>query len=95
MAGMREQTLLRGVPNISYCLLGSQVLQLDEDADEKTIKKQTRKLQFLCHPDRNRDNAELAKKAFEEIGAAKKALDDEDKVLPADHPFTLALGVDG
>eukprot|EP00041_Stephanoeca_diplocostata_P024997 m.644462 g.644462 ORF g.644462 m.644462 type:complete len:172 (+) comp22649_c0_seq5:104-619(+) len=57
-----------------------EVLLIDRDATEQEIKKQTRKLQFLVHPDKNRDNAEMAKQAFEEIGEAKKKLADEEKM---------------
>jgi hypothetical protein len=50
-----------------------------EDEPAK-INKQITKLMFLVHPDKNRDNLELATKAFEAVGTAKSMLADEDKM---------------
>lgn len=57
-----------------------EVLQLSTDAKEDEIKKQYRKLSFLVHPDKNRDDSERAQKAFEAVSNAHKLLLDEDKI---------------
>eukprot|EP00038_Savillea_parva_P022767 m.38581 g.38581 ORF g.38581 m.38581 type:complete len:271 (+) comp5676_c0_seq2:223-1035(+) len=57
-----------------------EVVQLEPDTDPKVMQKQIKKLRFLVHPDRNRDNQELATKAFEAVGEAKRMLEDEDKM---------------
>eukprot|EP00037_Helgoeca_nana_P033306 m.417389 g.417389 ORF g.417389 m.417389 type:complete len:268 (-) comp30426_c0_seq1:204-1007(-) len=57
-----------------------EVLQIEPGMDPAAQKKHVRKLQFLVHPDRNRDSPELSKKAFEAVGEAKRMLEDEDKM---------------
>ena len=53
---------------------------MSPEDDPKKISKQMTKLMFLVHPDKNRDNLELATKAFEAVGTAKSMLADEDKM---------------
>ncbi|MBQ8517606.1 MAG: molecular chaperone DnaJ [Akkermansia sp.] len=55
-----------------------EVLGVDRNADDATIKKAYRKLAMKYHPDRNPDNKEAEEK-FKEIGEAYEVLSDEDK----------------
>ncbi len=54
------------------------VLGVDRQADDATIKKAYRKLAMKYHPDRNPDNKEAEEK-FKEIGEAYEVLSDPDK----------------
>lgn len=55
-----------------------QVLGIDRNADDATIKKAYRKLAMKYHPDRNPDNKEAEEK-FKELGEAYEVLSDADK----------------
>ena len=55
-----------------------QVLGVERNADDATIKKAYRKLAMKYHPDRNPDNKEAEEK-FKEIGEAYEVLSDADK----------------
>ena len=55
-----------------------EVLGVEKNADESTIKKAYRKLAMKYHPDRNPDNKEAEEK-FKEIGEAYEVLSDADK----------------
>ena len=55
------------------------LLEIDRNADEKTIKKAYRKLSMKWHPDKNPDNIEVANKKFKEIGEAYSVLSDSEK----------------
>lgn len=55
-----------------------EVLGIDRNADEATIKKAYRKLAMKYHPDRNPDNKEAEEK-FKELGEAYEVLSDADK----------------
>lgn len=55
-----------------------EVLGVDRQADDATIKKAYRKLAMKYHPDRNPDNKEAEEK-FKEIGEAYEVLSDADK----------------
>lgn len=55
-----------------------QVLGVDKNADDATIKKAYRKLAMKYHPDRNPDNKEAEEK-FKEIGEAYEVLSNADK----------------
>ncbi|HIX88950.1 MAG TPA: molecular chaperone DnaJ [Candidatus Akkermansia intestinavium] len=55
-----------------------EVLGVDRQADEATIKKAYRKLAMKYHPDRNPDNKEAEEK-FKEIGEAYEVLSDPEK----------------
>ncbi len=55
-----------------------EVLGVDRNADDATIKKAYRKLAMKYHPDRNPDNKEAEEK-FKEIGEAYEVLSDADK----------------
>ena len=55
-----------------------EVLGVDRNADDSTIKKAYRKLAMKYHPDRNPDNKEAEEK-FKEIGEAYEVLSDADK----------------
>ncbi|EDO38846.1 predicted protein, partial [Nematostella vectensis] len=57
-----------------------EVLQLFPETPEDEVKKQYRKLSFLVHPDKNREDAERAQKAFEAVNEAYKTIQDEDKM---------------
>eukprot|EP00053_Salpingoeca_punica_P009099 m.81457 g.81457 ORF g.81457 m.81457 type:complete len:247 (-) comp14877_c1_seq3:2508-3248(-) len=57
-----------------------EVLQLEPGTDEEVIKKQYRKLSILVHPDKNRNDQERAKKAFDAVTEANKMLQDEDRM---------------
>lgn len=54
------------------------VLGVDRNADDATIKKAYRKLAMKYHPDRNPDNKEAEEK-FKEVGEAYEVLSDADK----------------
>merc|ERR1711973_172906 len=56
-----------------------EVLKISTDAKEDEIKKQYRKMSFLVHPDKNRDDVERAQKAFDAVNHAYKTLQDEEK----------------
>jgi len=56
-----------------------ELLGVDKDADQKTIKKAYRKLALKWHPDKNPDNAEEAEAKFKEIGEAYEVLKDPKK----------------
>lgn len=55
-----------------------EVLGVNRNADDSTIKKAYRKLAMKYHPDRNPDNKEAEEK-FKEIGEAYEVLSDADK----------------
>ncbi len=55
-----------------------EVLGVDRNADDTTIKKAYRKLAMKYHPDRNPDNKEAEEK-FKELGEAYEVLSDTDK----------------
>lgn len=55
-----------------------EVLGVDRNADDTTIKKAYRKLAMKYHPDRNPDNKEAEEK-FKELGEAYEVLSDADK----------------
>ena len=55
-----------------------EVLGIDRNADDATIKKAYRKLAMKYHPDRNPDNKEAEEK-FKELGEAYEVLSDADK----------------
>ncbi len=55
-----------------------EVLGVDKNADEKTIKRSYRKLAMKYHPDRNPDNEAAAEK-FREITEAYEVLSDKEK----------------
>ncbi|MDO4221762.1 MAG: molecular chaperone DnaJ [Akkermansia sp.] len=55
-----------------------EVLGVDRNADDATIKKAYRKLAMKYHPDRNPDNKEAEEK-FKELGEAYEVLSDADK----------------
>eukprot|EP00730_Choanoeca_flexa_P016752 TRINITY_DN7979_c0_g1_i3.p1 TRINITY_DN7979_c0_g1~~TRINITY_DN7979_c0_g1_i3.p1 ORF type:complete len:179 (+),score=38.42 TRINITY_DN7979_c0_g1_i3:28-564(+) len=57
-----------------------EVLQVPWDCEDKVIKKQFRKLSILLHPDKNRDNPEQAKQAFEAVNTAYQTLNDPEKM---------------
>ena len=42
-----------------------EVLQMSPDATEEQLRKQYKRLSILVHPDKNRDNGEDARRAFE------------------------------
>ncbi|KAK4256970.1 hypothetical protein QN277_006623 [Acacia crassicarpa] len=53
------------------------ILQIEQLADEATIKKQFRKLALLLHPDKNKFSG--AEAAFKLIGEANRLLSDQEK----------------
>lgn len=55
-----------------------EVLGVERNADDTTIKKAYRKLAMKYHPDRNPDNKEAEEK-FKEVGEAYEVLSDADK----------------
>ncbi|KAI9279546.1 hypothetical protein BY458DRAFT_502108 [Sporodiniella umbellata] len=56
-----------------------EILGIAKDSDDEAIKKAYRKLALKWHPDRNKDNAEVANTKFKEIGEAYEVLSDKDK----------------
>lgn len=52
------------------------LLEVDRNADDDTIKKNYRKLALKFHPDKNIDNEEEAKKLFQLIQQAYEVLSD-------------------
>eukprot|EP00040_Diaphanoeca_grandis_P039287 m.258658 g.258658 ORF g.258658 m.258658 type:complete len:245 (-) comp36849_c0_seq1:36-770(-) len=68
-------------PGSSYLNLNPyEVLLVQPGAEPTVVKKQFRKLSILVHPDKNRNNLELATTAFEIVNNAKQTLDDEDQM---------------
>uniref|UniRef100_A0AC34FC48 J domain-containing protein n=1 Tax=Panagrolaimus sp. ES5 TaxID=591445 RepID=A0AC34FC48_9BILA len=57
-----------------------EVLQVDPDTDIEAIKKKYKKMSLLIHPDRNLDDSERAKRAFEIVKKAMETLEDPDEV---------------
>ena len=55
------------------------ILELNNDASMDDIKKSYKKLAIKWHPDKNRDNRELAEEKFKEITEAYSILSDEEK----------------
>ena len=55
------------------------VLNVAQNASASEIKKAYRKLALKHHPDRNKDNKEVAEKKFKEIGEAYEVLSNDDK----------------
>ncbi|CAO3667709.1 unnamed protein product [Rhizopus stolonifer] len=55
------------------------ILGVSRDADDDAIKKAYRKLALKWHPDRNKDNADVANEKFQEIGEAYEVLSDKNK----------------
>merc|ERR1711976_712071 len=52
------------------------VMELSCDATDSDVKKDYKKLSLLGHPDRNRDNVELAQTAFDALKKANEILND-------------------
>lgn len=52
---------------------------IKRDATEAEIKKAFKKLAIKYHPDKNQDNAEVAKEKFQKIASAYETLSDPDK----------------
>ena len=68
-----------------------EALGVDKDADIATIRKAYRKLVFLCHPDRIRDeNRQGASQEFEEVQTAYEILADETSRQRYDERVKLA-----
>ena len=61
------------------------ILNVDENADEGTIKKAYRKLQMKYHPDKKGGNSEKAK----EVNEAYDCLGDKDKKKQYDMQLSL------
>ncbi|KAG8692958.1 DnaJ sub B member 4, partial [Ceratobasidium sp. 395] len=57
-----------------YALLG-----VSKSATDDEIKKGYKKMALKWHPDRNKDNTELAGKKFKEISEAFEVLSDKNK----------------
>ncbi|KAJ3317290.1 hypothetical protein HDU76_001241 [Blyttiomyces sp. JEL0837] len=55
------------------------ILGVKKDADEDAIKKAYKKQALKWHPDRNRDNHDLATKKFKEVAEAYEVLSDPNK----------------
>ncbi|KAJ0080618.1 hypothetical protein Patl1_23438 [Pistacia atlantica] len=64
------------------------ILQVEQSADEITIKKQYRKLALLLHPDKNKFSG--AESAFKLIGEAHRVLSDKIKRSAFDIKFRAA-----
>lgn len=56
-----------------------QVLEIEKDADEKTIKKAYKKLAFEWHPDKNAHRLQEAEEKFKEVSEAYQILMDKEK----------------
>ena len=56
-----------------------QILGVDRNADQNTLKKSYRKLCMKWHPDKNKDNQKIAEEKFKEITEAYSILSDDDK----------------
>jgi len=54
-------------------------LNIEEDATPRQIKRAFRKLSIKYHPDKNKNNAERAKRKFNEVREAYEVLSDPDK----------------
>lgn len=65
-------------------------LEVSENASEADIKKAYKKLAIKHHPDKNRDNKEVAAEKFKEISEAYQILSDPEKRKMYDQ-----LGMDG
>eukprot|EP00696_Hemimastix_kukwesjijk_P015726 gnl/Hemi2/3955_TR1387_c0_g1_i1.p1 gnl/Hemi2/3955_TR1387_c0_g1~~gnl/Hemi2/3955_TR1387_c0_g1_i1.p1 ORF type:complete len:343 (+),score=98.10 gnl/Hemi2/3955_TR1387_c0_g1_i1:193-1221(+) len=55
------------------------VLNVPKDADDEALKKAYRKLALKWHPDKNRDNKEVAERKFKEVSEAFEVLSDPNK----------------
>lgn len=56
-----------------------EVLGVDKNADENTIKKAYRKLSLKYHPDKNPNNKEEAEEIFKKVSCAYGVLSDAKK----------------
>ena len=54
-------------------------MEIEEDADSKSIKKAYKKLAKKFHPDLNPENVELAEEKFKQINEAYHVLIDEEE----------------
>jgi len=64
-------------PGAKYMNLNPwRVMELDHTASDSDVKKAYKKMSLLCHPDRNRDNVELAQTAFDALKKANEILMD-------------------
>jgi DnaJ-class molecular chaperone len=55
------------------------VLGVKKDANEADLKKAYRKLALRWHPDKNKDNKDVAEKKFKEVAEAYAVLNDKEK----------------
>uniref|UniRef100_A0A6C0ASI7 J domain-containing protein n=1 Tax=viral metagenome TaxID=1070528 RepID=A0A6C0ASI7_9ZZZZ len=69
-----------------------EILGVANDASESEIKKAYRTLSLKFHPDRNMDDAETAKKKFQEINEAYEHLSDQGKRRQYDHELKFGQG---
>ena len=56
-----------------------EILEIDNDADSKSIKKAYKKLAKKFHPDLNPDDIELSEEKFKEINEAYHVLIDDNE----------------
>lgn len=56
-----------------------QILGVDKNVDQNTLKKSYRKLCMKWHPDKNKDNQKVAEEKFKEIAEAYDVLSDPEK----------------
>lgn len=85
-----QQRELHRILKTAFRMNPYDVLDLTQDADEKTIQKMYRKKSLLIHPDKMKDDQATAQEAFDLLKKAQDQLFDEARRKAVDETMDVA-----